>query len=296
MRYYILFFLTIFFTFFQRTNAQELEFDVSIDAQQLPTANKEYVTHFAEEVKKYLNDFRWTTEDYLGEKIHCTMSIFFLSGSPDNRYSVRVFIGSQRPIYRSNKGTLTLRILDDKWEFSYIPGQGFRHNETQFDPLLSFLDFYACLIIGYDTDTFSEMGGTQYFQRASDIAARGASENSKGWPKGGTGYTRQQIIEDLLNSKYAPIRKALFIYHFHGLDMLETNQNRGLDNMLYAIDLIGKAQKAENTALPLARIFFEAKYQEIADRFANYPDRSVIGRFADYDPTHKRDYDQAGRR
>jgi hypothetical protein len=220
------------------------------------------------------------------------MSIFFLSGTADNRYSARVFIGSQRPIYRSNKGTLLLRLFDDKWDFTYNPGQAFRHNETQFDALLSFLDFYACLIIGYDADTYAELGGTQYIQRASDIAARGGSENSTGWAKTGTSYSRQQVVEDLLNSKYASIRRAYFIYHFHGLDMLETSQNRALDNMLYAIDLIGKAQKAENTALLLARVFFEAKYQEIADRFADYPDRSVIGKFADYDPTHQRDYEQ----
>lgn len=296
MRYYLLLLPALLFLSFSRIAAQELQFDVTVDVQQVPAANKEYLARFADEVKKYLNDYRWTTEDFLGEKIRCSMSIFFLSGSPDNRYSARVFIGSQRPIYRSNKGTLTLRILDDKWDFIYSPGQAFRHNETQFDPLLSLLDFYACLIIGYDADTFAELGGTQYFQRASDIANRGASENSNGWPKGGTGYTRQQVAEDLLNSKYAPIRKAYYVYHFHGLDLLETNQNRGLDNMLYAIDLIGKAQKTENTALLLARIFFEAKYQEIADRFADYPDRSVIVRFGDYDPTHQRDYNQQGRR
>jgi hypothetical protein len=292
MKYYILLVPILVLLFSHTTVAQELEFDVTIDAQQVPAANKEYLSRFADEVKKYLNDYRWTTEDYLGEKIHCTMSIFFLSGSPDNRYSARVFIGCQRPIYRSNKGTLVLRILDDKWEFNYVTGQAFRHNESEFDPLLSFLDFYAYLIIGYDADTFAELSGTQYFQRASDIATRGATENSKGWQKGGTGYSRQQVGEDLLNSKYASIRKAYFIYHFHGLDMMQASSNRALDNMLYAIDLIGKAQKAENMALPLARIFFEAKYQEIADRFSTYPDRSVITRFADYDPTHQRDYEQ----
>ncbi len=296
MRYYVLLIPILFFLFSSRVVAQELEFDVNVDIQQVPAANKDYLAHFADDLKKYLNEYRWTTEDYMGEKIRCTMSIFFLSGSPDSRYSARVFIGSQRPVYRSNKGTLTLRVIDANWEFSYVPGQAFYHNESQFDPLLSFLDFYAYLIIGYDADTFAELGGTPYFQKAADIAARGASENSKGWPKGGTSYNRQQIVEDLLNSKYAPIRKAYFIYHFHGLDMAETNQNRALDNMLYAIDLIGKAQKSENTALPLARIFFEAKYQEIANRFADYPDRSVIGRFADYDPTHQRDYEQGGRK
>jgi hypothetical protein len=296
MKYCGIVFTVLLCLTFSASYAQEVEFDVTIDAQQLPAANKEYVANFADNIKKYLNGYRWTTEDYLGEKIRCTMMIYFLSGSPDNRYSVRVFVGCQRPVYRSNKGSLTLRIMDDKCEFSYVPGQAFYHNETQFDPLLSFLDFYALLVIGYDADTFTELGGTQYFQRASEIASRGVSAGSKGWEKGGTGYTRQQVVDDLLNSKYTSIRKAFYIYHFHGLDMLETNQNRALENMLYAIDLIGKAQKAENTALPLARIFFGAKYQEIADRFADFPDRSVIAKFSDYDPAHQRDYELGSRR
>jgi hypothetical protein len=296
MKYYGLVLAIVLFLPFSTASAQEVEFDVSVDVQQLPAANKEYVANFVANIKKYLSEYRWTTEDYLGEKIRCTIMIYFLSGSPDNRYNARVFIGCQRPVYRSNKGSLTLRIMDDKWEFPYVPGQAFYHNESQFDPLLSFLDFYALLVIGYDADTFSELGGTQYFQRASEIATRGVSAGSKGWQKGGTGYTRQQVVDDLLNSKYAPIRKAYYIYHFHGLDMLESNQNRALENMLYAIDLIGQAQKSENTALPLARIFFGAKYQEIADRFAQYPDRSVIGKFSDYDPAHQRDYEQGVKR
>ncbi len=200
-------------------------------------------------------------------------------------------------MYQSNKGTLVLRILDPNWEFTYVRGQALYHHEFQYDPLTSFLDYYAYMVLGFDADTYTEMGGTPYFQKASEIVNRAVQSGSnKGWPKSGTAYSRQQLVEDLLNTRFAPLRRADYIYHFHGLDLMATNPNRALENMLYAINLIGKTQKAENTTISLARVFFEAKYQEISDLFLQYPDKSIIGNFADYDPAHRQTYEDAMRK
>ena len=77
---------------------------------------------------------------------------------------------------------------------------------------------------------------------------------------------------------------------------MTTNSNRALDNMYYAIENIGKMQKAENASLILARVFFDAKYQEICELFLKYPDKNAFVKFMEYDQTHRQKYDEAMRR
>ena len=45
----------------------------------------------------------------------------------------------------------------------------------EFDPFVSFLDYYAFLIIGIDMDSYAPLGGTEYFTQASDIAMFGSN-------------------------------------------------------------------------------------------------------------------------
>ncbi len=84
MKYFLPFCAVLVLLLAPSVRAQELDVDVTVNLQQVPAANKEYLSNFANDVKQYLNEFRWTTEDYMGEKIHCSMSIFFINGTPDN--------------------------------------------------------------------------------------------------------------------------------------------------------------------------------------------------------------------
>src|SRR5216684_5141438 len=156
---------------------QELDCDVSIDPLSLTGLSgqaRENLVDFSGQVKQYLTTYHWTKEDLGGEKIRCTIQFTFLGAQNDNHYSVKTFVGAQRPIYKSAQSTPLIRLLDDKWDFDYIRSQAFVHDDVRFDPLMSFLDFYANVIIGYDFDSgdfeFSKpSAGTPYFQRALEI-------------------------------------------------------------------------------------------------------------------------------
>ncbi len=207
--------LMIMLIFLKTAVGQEIDLTVNINTEQVPTGFRDYLNDFGDRVKSYINDYRWTSEDYLGEKIKCTMTFYFTAGSADNKYSAQVFIGTQRPVYKSKSGTIILRLLDDKWDFIYVKSQPLYHNESQFDPLASFLDFYAYMILGYDAETFSMEGGTPYFQKAADIVNRAISSAfTRGWTRQGSAFTRQALVEDLLNAKYTEYQKSIFHLSF----------------------------------------------------------------------------------
>src|ERR1051326_5115915 len=212
-------------------SAQELDCDITFtNLETLPAGSRDNLTDFISQAKQYINSYHWTQEDLGSVRIKCSMNISFQSAT-NNHYVVQAFIGSQRPIFKSDKNTAFVRLLDDSWEFDYVRGQPFNHNESHFDPLLSFMDFYAYIILGYDFDSYKSGDGTPYFQKASDIANRALGSASTGWDVSSQGtYSRGQLIEELTNSKFHDFREAVYRYHYRGLDLLYTDDTRARKN------------------------------------------------------------------
>lgn len=276
--------------------SQELNCEVTVNTDNITSGQRDYLRSFDANIKKYLNNNRFTDEDLGGERIDCSMTIFFLSGSSDNRYAAQVVVVSQRPIYigndKSGKNTQVVRILDDRWEFSYVPNQPMNKDDYRFDPLTSFLDFYAYLIISFDLETYTELSGARYLQKALSICNMATtSPYSNGWQSAAGSYSRFAIIDELMNMKFQPFRSAFFSYHFEGLDLLATDQKRGLEAMVKAIETIGELRKNQNPRSILVKTFFDSKYPEIADDFLNWPDRTIYDRLTAADPPHQGTFD-----
>ena len=275
--------------------AQELNCEVTVNIDNITSGQRDYLRTFEADVKKYLNNNRYTDEDLGGEKIDCSLTIFFLSGAND-KYTAQVVVVSQRPIYtgveKSGKNTQVIRLLDDQWNFPYVPNQPMSKDDYRFDPVASFLDFYAYLIIGFDLETYTALSGARYFQKAMNICNQAtASAYSTGWQSASTTYTRFGIVDELTNMKYQTFRDAFYSYHFEGLDLLSTQPQGGQTAMLKAIEVIADLRKKQNPRSVLVKAFFDSKYLEIADSFLSWPDRSVYERLTAADPPHQGTYD-----
>lgn len=277
--------------------SQELNCDVTVNFEQISSASRDFLKNFENDVEQYINTFRWTNEDFGGEKIQCSMNIFFLSASGDNRYTAQVFVGSRRSVYRENdktdQETIILRILDERWEFEYFPNKPLYHDEFQFDPLSDFLDYYAYLIIGFDLDTYNELAGSSFFQKAMNICNQSAGTAFSGsWQQQSVNYSRFSFADELTNLKYQPLRLAFHKYHFDGVDLLATETVTGLTNMLEAVESIADIRQKQNPRSVLIKSFFDTKYQEIAETFLRHPDRTVYRRLSAADPNHQITYQE----
>ena len=201
--------LLIFFFFSVISFAQELNCSVDANYQSLPVNNRELVTDFAGIIENYMNTTRFTNEDW-GQKIDCSMSIFFTGASSDIDYSAQIVIISQRPVFKSTNNSPVLTVNDGQWQFKYQKGQALYSNQTTFDPLTSFLDYYALIIIGMDMDTFELLGGTVYFKRAQDIVNLGSNSGaSLGWQSSSAAYSRWGLVNDILSTTYSFFRNSI---------------------------------------------------------------------------------------
>jgi len=271
--------------------AQELDCTIQVNYEAVPTTNKEFLHGFAADLKDYLINYQWGS-DNLNEKVKCTFNVFVQGATGDDKYTAQVFVGSQRQVFGSERSTAELRLFDESWEFSYVKGRPISHNPYSFNDLTSVLDFYVYVILGYDYDTYDALSGTQFFQKAADIASMGRSSGQKGWQPTTGSYNRVQLIDEIMSPKFQVIRKASYLYHFTGLDSLGLDKERALANILKAIDMVGETKREVDPRNVVIKTFFDTKYMEIADLFADYPDPTVYIRFSAIDPTHQKTYEE----
>lgn len=276
-------------------SAQQILCEVRVNYEAIPTTHKDLLRDFQSDIQAYLNNWNWGN-DNLDEPIRCSMEVFLQSVVGENRYSAQVFVGSSRPIYNGNQTTAVLRLKDDLWEFTYVKARPINHSLAIFNDLASFLDFYAYLVIGYDYDTYDNLNGTPHFQKAADIASLGRSAGAKGWQPSTSGFSRVQLIEEILNARYAPVRSASFKYHFAGLDSLTIAPEQAYRNIREAIRMIGDVKRTADARNQIIRVFFDTKYKELAELFVGYADPSVYAELATIDPTHQTTYEEYRKR
>jgi hypothetical protein len=222
------------------------------------------------------------------------MSIFFTGASSDVDYSAQIVVVSQRPIYKSTKNSPILTVNDGQWQFKYQKGQALYSNQTTFDPLTSFLDYYALIIIGMDMDTFELSGGTVYFKRAQDIVNLGSNSGSSlGWQSSSATYSRWGLVNDILSTTYSFFRNSIFDYHY-GIDIFGQNKQLGQPKIAGLVNVLWVMyEKIGSINSVYVRTFFDAKHGELIDYLRDYPDPELFSKLKKIDPPHSSKYDAA---
>jgi len=287
--------IVIFFLNIKLILSQELDPLVDVDLSKLNVDVRDRLASFQNDITNYLQRTKFTDESIVNDargkpyKIKCNFSFFFSSVNGNDGYSAQIVISVQRNIFRTPNFTALFRIKDDSWDFNYLKGQAFYHDELKFNNLTSFLDYYADLIIGLDDDSWEIELGNKRFQKAQDIvnlALANGSTAGSGWTDNSSlKPSRSSYPLEFLNSKYDSYRKGVWMYHFAGMDSLQFNKRQALERMAQAVELIGKTRKTEIKSFSI-KAFFDAKYLEIAQAMTDYYDKTVFRILGEIDPDH----------
>ncbi|KAF0215673.1 MAG: hypothetical protein FD178_1591 [Ignavibacteria bacterium] len=294
-----LFIIILFFSVLNVSQfAQELEANITANTEQLPTASRDRLDSFVNQIQDYLNNNKYTGKPWEGEKIKCDLTISFTGASDDVNYTAQLVVTSQRIIEGSRLNSLMLKIIDNSWSFRYEKGQAMYFNQSNFDGLTSFLDYYAYIIIGFDSDSYYELGGTDLFQKALDIAVKGASSKyAKGWALETAAFNRRALVDNLLNSKYQQFRSDYFNYHYNGLDLLNSKDAKeravALPNMVNLVKNLEKSKGSIDWRSVLLKVFFDAKAGEISEYFRGRVEPSLFTTLKRIDASHTTKYDEA---
>lgn len=226
--------------------SQELNCKVIVNADQVQTTEREVFKEMEVEFAKFMNTTKWTNDQFNEhETIRCNMIITINEMPSIGQFKASVQVVSSRPIYGTDYETILLNFGDKDFEFEYVKFQPLRFNENTFTSnITSLLAYYAYMILGFDYDSFSELGGTPHFQKAFTIVNNAAQSGYKGWTQFSGTRNRYWLVANTRNAQYELIRKAMYTYHIKGLDQMITDYEKGEENITKAVADIFKANRA----------------------------------------------------
>lgn len=276
--------------------AQEFDCEVTVNARQINDTSLDYISELGPEIENYLNNYRWTNDrfnDY--ERIQCTMQILLTDSDSNSNFTSEVVLSTRRPIYDTIQQSVNLLITDNNWRFNYPRNKNMLHDDLQFDDLTSFLDFYAYIMLAYDYDSFSRLGGTDYINRAQNVFDLGQNSGVQGWGRSiGAQRNRFGLISDLSNPAYEGVRVATYLYYRRGIDLFTTSPEEAREGILEAIELLEETKRSTSNNY-LFDIFFGSKYREITAAFTGADIETRLDAYSilrDVDSAHSSEYEK----
>ncbi len=276
--------------------SQELRCNVTVSAYSIQGANQNLFRTMQSDLYDFMNNRKWTEHVYsYDEKIRCNIMIRLDEQISADEFKGSIQVQLTRPVFNSSYTSTVLNIKDNDFHCKYVEFQPLEFNETSNrDNLTNIMAFYAYVILGFDYDTFSEEGGTEFFQKAQAIVNNSQNLPQKGWKAYESERNRYWLIENVLNKSYSSFRSCMYNYHRNGLDLMESRVEEGRANIADALRDIQKVFRRRPSTYIL-QMFFDAKSDELVNIFSkSYPDERnrVMAILNEVDPSNGSKYEK----
>ena len=253
------------------TMAQELRCQVEVNSQKIDGTNKSVFETLKSSIADYMNENRFSTATFAPtEKIDCRL-YFTVSEYENDRIKGDLQVQLSRPVYNSTYTTTLLNFKDSKIDFEYREGDPLTFNETsQQSNLTAILDYYAYLFLGIDFDSFSPMGGQQFFDKAQSVVQAAQSTGEVGWKTFEDTKNRAAVLASFTDNNTSGIRRLMYDYHRKGLDEMVTSPDKGRAVITESLKEIQNVYKAAPMSVALS-MFRDAKLDELVNLYSKAP-------------------------
>jgi hypothetical protein len=259
--------------------AQEFNCQITVTSTPAmsPTANElEVFQDLENNIKEFMNTTVWTDDFFeIEERINLSILITLSEKNGTDGYGGTIQFQATRPVYNTAYNTITFNHIDKDFNITYLRNTALLFSIDRYrSNLTSMLAFYAYMILGYDYDSFSLKGGTDFFIKAQQIAnnAKQYLPDSDWDPKKkGNRNTRYYLVDNAIQSLFEPIRTTYYNYHRLGLDIMYDNPEEARKVILQSITALDRVQRARPGSLNL-QVFFNTKSGELINLFSQASD------------------------
>jgi len=266
MRHYLLLLSILLFTGF--VQAQELNCTIQINSDQIQGTNKSVFNTLQKSISDFMNNRKWTEMSLANtERIECTVNIIVKKMDVDV-FTSEIQVQSRRPIFNSAYNSTLFNFKDQSFTFNYKEFDQLELNQnTITSNLTAVLAYYAYIIIGYDMDSYSRLGGTPYFQAAENIVNSAQGADLTGWKAFESPRNRYALINNLTDEAFKKYRNYFYEYHRLGLDEMSTNATNARARIADGLPLLREANRARPSAVVISS-FLDAKNDELVNVFS----------------------------
>lgn len=282
------------------SSSQELNCNVQISAQMIQGSNREIFERMQRDIYDFMNNTVWTNHVFsYSERIDCNILINLTEQLSGDEFRGTIQVQLRRPVFNTTYNSTILNFVDNNFQFRYV-----EYQTLEFDPsthrfnLISVLAYYAYMILGFDYDTFSPLGGTEFFQMAEKIVTNAQNAPEAGWKPfdGSRNRNRYWLVKNILNKEYENVRLFNYEYYVSGLDLMESRIGEARMNMSESIKLIQEVyRKRPDPYMYLVQIVLDAKSDEFINIYTGaFPEEKsrVLLILNEIDPANKAKYER----
>lgn len=282
------------------SNSQELNCNVQISAQMIQGSNREIFERMQRDIYDFMNNTVWTNHVFsYSERIDCNILINLTDQLSGDEFRGTIQVQLRRPVFNTTYNSTILNFVDNNFQFRYV-----EYQTLEFDPsthrfnLISVLAYYAYMILGFDYDTYSPLGGTEFFQIAEKIVTNAQNAPEAGWKPfdGSRNRNRYWLVKNILNKEYENVRLFNYEYYVSGLDLMESRIGEARMNMSESIKLIQEVyRKRPDPYMYLVQIVLDAKSDEFINIYTGaFPEEKsrVLLILNEIDPANKAKYER----
>ena len=283
-----------------RLESQELNCNVQISAQMIQGSNREIFENMQRDIYDFMNNTIWTNNVFsYSERIDCNILINLTDQLSGDEFKGTIQIQLRRPVFNTTYNSTILNFVDNNFQFRYVEFQ-----TLEFDPtthrynLISVLAYYTYIILGFDYDTFSPLGGTEFFQMAEKVVTNAQNAPEAGWKPfdGSRNRNRYWLVKNILNREYENVRLFNYEYYMRGLDLMESRISEARINMAESLKLLQEVfRKRPDPYMYLLQIVLDAKSDELINVYSGaYPEEKsrVLMILNEIDPANKAKYER----
>ena len=282
------------------SHAQELTCNVQISAQKIQGSNREVFLTMQKDVYEFMNNTIWTNNVYsFSERIDCNILINLTDQLSADEFKGTIQVQLSRPVFNTTYNTTMLNFIDNSFQFRYVEFQPLEFDQNVHrSNLVSVLAYYAYIILGFDYDSFSPEGGTQFFQLAEKIVTNAQNAPEAGWKPydGSRNRNRYWFVKNILDKEYEGVRKFAYDYNINGLDLMESKIGEARNNIVESLKLIQDLfRKKPDPFMYFMQVVVDSKSDELVNIFSEaFPEEKsrVIQILTEIDPANKTKYEK----
>ena len=280
--------------------SQELNCNVQVSAQMIQGSNREIFDNMQRDLYQFMNNTVWTNNVFgYSERIDCNILINLTEQLSGDEFRGTIQVQLRRPVFNTTYNSTILNFVDNNFQFRYV-----EHQTLEFDltthrfNLISTLAYYTYIILGFDYDTFSPLGGTEFFQIAEKIVTNAQNAPEPGWKPfdGSRNRNRYWLVKNILNKEYENVRLFNYEYYMRGLDMMESRVGEARSNIAESLKLLQELyRRRPDPYLYFFQIVMDSKSDELVNIFsAAFPEEKsrVLLIVNEIDPANRTKYDR----
>ncbi len=280
--------------------SQELNCNVQISAQKIQGSNREVFENMQRDIYEFMNNTVWTNHVFTySERIECSILINLTDQLSADEFTGTIQVQLKRPVFNTTYNSTVLNFIDNSFRFRYVEFQPLEFDPTTYrSNLVSVLAYYTYMILGFDADTFSPEGGTEYFQMAEKIVTNAQNAPEAGWKPydGSRNRNRYWLVKNTLDKEYEGVRQFLFEYYINGLDKMESKISEARNSIVESLKLVQDVYRRKpDPFMYIVQVLMDAKNDELVNIFTeSFPEEKsrVVQILTEIDPSNKTKYEK----